>query len=734
MKWKLREKVLLLSILTALIPFITVNVYWYFTAQNTVRKNAEQTITLATSQAADKVNDFLNTKLIGFLSHSQNAALLTGDTNIIREDLLHLLLQDPDLLEVAFVDEKGMERVKIDRQHLYRDDELKDVSQSDAFKLASFQYGKEYISPVSFNDTPQLTIAVPVTYPEDAQSLRTFSSGTTDPRPVDEVRGVLISTIKLDQLIDKLLSLQVGQSGYVYLADRNGRLIGYHDKKLIGAVITNSGTELTRKVPAAEDAKNAPLQPEKLSSLEGFPVLSTQQKIERTNWFIITEMPIMDISEDISIIQQRALFLSLIPVSILMLLSMFFARNLINPITYLVKGTQNIAKGNFDFNFKPIHTGDELEQLATAYSDMAQKIKVEQHSLVAEKNTLSTVLSSIVDGVVALDEDYRLVFLNHAASMILGINESQSVGRAIDEVISFRQDSEDILIKTLAREQSDSAKVHKLDFITTGTQTKAVNLIISSIPPSFVTKIRYLLTFYDVSKEQELETMKLDFVSMAAHELRTPLTAIKGYLSYLHELLGNKLNEEETMFLSRVVISSDQLSSLIENLLNVTKIERGILKLDLAPFQIDQLIEEALVNLREVGSQKQTTIDFDKPNVFPSIMGDQFRIRQVFTNLVSNAINYSNPGSKIKVSLERRPDSVTVHVSDNGQGIPESALPHLFTKFYRVGGALEQGSKGTGLGLFISKSIIDRHNGKIWVESVEGKGSTFSFMLPIQTI
>ena len=125
---------------------------------------------------------------------------------------------------------------------------------------------------------------------------------------------------------------------------------------------------------------------------------------------------------------------------------------------------------------------------------------------------------------------------------------------------------------------------------------------------------------------------------------------------------------------------------------------------------------------------------FPEASPYPQVLADQFRINQVFTNLVSNAINYTQPGGQIDISLEQLPNSIAVHVKDNGQGIPLAAIPHLFTKFYRVGGPLEQGSKGTGLGLFIAKSIIERHNGKIWVESEEGKGSTFSFTLPFQSV
>jgi signal transduction histidine kinase len=721
MKWKLREKVLILTVLTALLPFLTANIYWYINSQNATRKNTENTITYATDQAYEKINDYLNTKLLGYLIHAQGPALLNGDLDIIREDLLNLLIQDPDIEKVAFVDMSGKELVKVDKKHVYPQELLADVSTTDEFKVASFKFGKEFIGPVQYGDVTQVNIAVPVTYPENAQSLRTFSSSNSTPRSAEEIRGVLISTIRLNELIENLSTLKVDETGYIYLIDREKRVLSYPDKKFIASIVSDN-------VLGPPNTKGAPIN---ASSLQNVPVLRSEKTIQRTGWRVVTEIPVNDVLADSTQIQTQALLISIVPLLVLLVLSLYFSRKLINPIRDLVKGTQNIAEGKFDYPFEQIKTGDELEQLGMAYTEMAKKIQYEQHSIIAEKNTLTTVLSSIADGVIALDMSYKIVFLNNPAKQLLNLTDDVTE-KTLDSQIQFKDKDGARTIVELCETSADTKQTHKLSFGGAEGENRAVNVTISTVPPSLATNILYLLTFYDVSKEQELENMKLDFVSMAAHELRTPLTAIKGYLGYLHEELVEKLNETETTFLSRVIISADQLSSLIENLLNVTKIERGILKLDVAPFSITKMIEDALVNLQEVALQKSIKINFIEPKFpIPEIKGDKFRITQVFVNLMSNGINYTQQGGEVEINLERRPDSIVVNVKDNGQGIPKAALPHLFTKFYRVGGALEEGSKGTGLGLFISKSIIERHSGKIWVESEEGKGSTFSFSLPI---
>jgi signal transduction histidine kinase len=240
-----------------------------------------------------------------------------------------------------------------------------------------------------------------------------------------------------------------------------------------------------------------------------------------------------------------------------------------------------------------------------------------------------------------------------------------------------------------------------------------------------------IMTFHDVSKETELEEMKLDFVSMAAHELRTPLTAIRGYADLIEMQNAEDLDDTGRELINRLQISSANLGNLIDNLLSVSRIERNMFSVDAKPVDLSKTIAGVVDNLRQTAETKQQKIEFNHPHELPVVLADSFRIGQVLANLIANAINYTQEGGQLTVNVEKKDGFLEISVSDNGPGIAPEPLKKLFTKFFRVSGALEQGSKGTGLGLFISKSIITMHKGKIWVESEVGKGSRFAFTLPL---
>lgn len=238
---------------------------------------------------------------------------------------------------------------------------------------------------------------------------------------------------------------------------------------------------------------------------------------------------------------------------------------------------------------------------------------------------------------------------------------------------------------------------------------------------------------HDITKQQELEKMKLDFVSMAAHELRTPLTSIRGYLSFFMDENQEKLDEKQTMLLGRMANAAEQLSLLIENLLSVTRIERGEFNLNRKSTNWVLLVGQAVDDFINRADEKGVSLSFtNPPQPIPAILIDDLRATEVLENLLANAIAHTQASGSISVWIEERENEVVTHVKDTGEGIPKEALPQLFTKFFRVSGLLGKGSKGTGLGLYIAKSIMDAHKGKIWVDSEIGKGSTFSFAFPIQ--
>lgn len=235
-------------------------------------------------------------------------------------------------------------------------------------------------------------------------------------------------------------------------------------------------------------------------------------------------------------------------------------------------------------------------------------------------------------------------------------------------------------------------------------------------------------------QQQQLENMQVDFVSMTSHELRTPITSLIGYLNTLNQEARDKLTNDQKEFLDRSIVSAQQILAIVNNILNVSKVERGAFTVSLRPIDLVELIETAVSESKILASQKNILLEFKKPDgSMPKVSADNLRISEVLNNLINNAVTYSQSGGKVEVSIQSDGKQAVTSVVDNGPGIPKEAQPKIFTKFFRVQGALDKSSnsQGSGLGLFISKSIIDLHKGQIWFESEPGKGTTFHFSLPI---
>ena len=367
------------------------------------------------------------------------------------------------------------------------------------------------------------------------------------------------------------------------------------------------------------------------------------------------------------------------------------------------------------------------------------KIKQLFADITAERNKLTTTMESIVDGVLALDFDTKVIMINSAALKMLGLKGEQVLEKKLDDVISMSEGNErlraaDLLPKAVLKEDTILVQKNDLSISTLLGREVFVNLTSSAIKEGNEVGLGAIITLNDVSKEKELEEMKIDFVSMAAHELRTPLTAIRGYLSVLQEETQKSMTKEQKSFLDKAFISSSQLASLVENLLSVSKIEKGAMKLEQEETDWKEVLEENFNNFIPLAKEKNIKFTLNNLDDLPKVFVDKFRVGEVISNLIANAINYTKTGGSVTVSAEANEKEVTTRVKDTGQGIPERAIPKLFTKFFRVSGVLEQGSKGTGLGLYISKAIVDMHKGRIWVESKIGIGSTFSFTVPLASI
>jgi signal transduction histidine kinase len=241
--------------------------------------------------------------------------------------------------------------------------------------------------------------------------------------------------------------------------------------------------------------------------------------------------------------------------------------------------------------------------------------------------------------------------------------------------------------------------------------------------------------FRDITHLIEVDRMKSEFVATVSHELRTPMTSIKGYVDILLMGVAGEMSDQQQNFLQVVQENTERLNILVNDLLDLSRIEAGQVKLSLNPVDIAEIIDEALleINRLTVAEKKSMRFDIQLPEDLPMIKGDSERIRQILINLLGNAFHYTLENGKVSLSAQLIGDEIQIDIRDNGIGIPPREQERIFDRFYRGDNHMVIATAGTGLGLSIVSKLINMHQGRIWVQSsgIEGEGSTFSFTLPI---
>ncbi len=332
----------------------------------------------------------------------------------------------------------------------------------------------------------------------------------------------------------------------------------------------------------------------------------------------------------------------------------------------------------------------------------------------AERSQLETILSQIENGVIVVDTKNRLMLINQMAQEAVGIS-SEHLGESVEKIFS------DPKLLTLINLPPDQSKREEIE-LNDGRVFHAQRTPIEGVGQAIVMQ--------DITHLKELDRIKSDFVTTVSHDLRSPLTAILGYI----ELIGRagEVNEQQREFISRIQISVQHISYLISDLLDLGRIEAG---LDTTKEYVDMTTLTNEICLSMEGAARAAKVDFqgDIQEHMGQIFGDPIRLKQMLGNLIDNALKYAPIGGQVHLGARSEGDQVILTVSDTGPGIPLSDQPYLFNRFFRASNVPEDVS-GTGLGLSIVKSILDNHNGRIWVESQLGEGTTFTVVLPMAKI
>lgn len=425
------------------------------------------------------------------------------------------------------------------------------------------------------------------------------------------------------------------------------------------------------------------------------------------------------ITSPISRLTQAALLLTALVGLLALGVTYLVNRNITGPLNDLLKLTEKLQQGEFGRRVLVCST-DEIGQLGRSFNELSLTLEEMFDTIRDRENKLNAILSSMDDGVLAVNTHLKVILANRAVADMVNQDEDNLIGKDQIEVIQSYQLAE-VVTDTMTTMDSVETEIklypnsHRIIAVTTSPLQDKDGSIMGVV-----------MVLRDVTKLRRLENMRKEFVANVSHELRTPLTSIKGFVETL--LNGNiKDHELVERFLTIVNSESDRMITLIKDLLDLSRIESGKQKINLERENIKTIFDDTLMILQSKVKEKEITIENRLPDV--EILGDAKLLRQVSINLVDNAIKYNRPGGSVWVDAVVSDDIVEIGINDTGFGISNEHLERIFERFYRVDKGRSRHMGGTGLGLSIVKHIIEKHNGRIYANSEIGEGTRIAFTL-----
>jgi two-component system phosphate regulon sensor histidine kinase PhoR len=406
-------------------------------------------------------------------------------------------------------------------------------------------------------------------------------------------------------------------------------------------------------------------------------------------------------------------------VAILVILAAaLLGRMITRPVRQITRAAEGIAAGKLDQQI-PIRTSDEIGRLGRAFNEMSASLKNTMATIMDERGKLVTVLSSLTDGVMMTDSEEKIILANPSAERLFNFKEAKVTGHPLIEAV---QDYEidDVVKKCL---QTATEQTIQLDSVT----GRFIRVIV--VPITAGSSTASLILFQDLTELRNLQTMRRELIGNISHELRTPIAGIKIMVETLRGSAIDDKKETKTL-LTRIDSEVDRLTQMVSELTELSRIETGRAKLSLTPLNLNLLVKEVVAQMNSLARKQQITISTALAKDLPVVEADEERIRQTLINLVHNAIKFNHPGGRVAISTGADSESAIVNVTDTGIGISGEDLPHVFERFYKADKA--RSKDGSGLGLAIAKHTVEAHGGNIRAQSEEGKGSTFSFSLPLK--
>lgn len=460
--------------------------------------------------------------------------------------------------------------------------------------------------------------------------------------------------------------------------------------------------------------------------IEVLYVATAVPEIGDENFVLRLALPLRDMGHIKQRISQAIWMTSILGLCLALLLAYATSRYISRPILDAIWFVRNITSGRLKHRTLRVGSTRELRDLGTALDDMRRQIQTHIGQITLEKSRLEAVLTSITEAILVTDQSGRILMGNGTFEKLFGVSDAIE-GRMPIELVRHR-DVQDAIEQTLK-----TGQVVFLDLTRSDSRERHFDVQIAPILQDDH-MAGSVTIFYDITELRRLERIRKDFVANVSHELRTPLTTIKGCAATLADgALDNR--EAAQRFVQMINTHADRLHNLIEDILDLSRIESGALPLKTGVYPVHEIVDSVVGQIRPQAKEKNLTIEIDtKENA--QVQGDRKLIEQALLNLLDNAVKYTPEGGKIWIQTrdfkhgENTQTRIALEVKDTGIGIPLSDMDRIFERFYRVDKGRSRAMGGTGLGLSIVRHIMDAHGERVYVESEQGKGSTFGLTLP----
>jgi PAS domain S-box-containing protein len=704
-RFRLFFKVSLLMVGLATVPLTLVGLHILLLNQESLQTEVLRYHTLQAESLAEKLSSQLGAieETLRFAVNSLQAEKLGWPE---KQSILQSLVDsNPSFAIIAVVSRTGEEQVKVYNPGL--EPTLAAfptlVSHKDSALFQAFLTSKGHVLEVTGEPHhPRLLLYFP------------FDSPTG--------RHAIFIKNSLEGFWSEIGRTKIGPSGYAFLTDRNGRLLAHPDPAKVEEKAS------MRALPIVTQALAGNVGASEFSH-EATMWVGAAAPIRRLGGAVVTLQPRDEAFEASRKSRRTAMGWIALSALLAAVLAYLFARQLTRPIFSLTQAAKDVHLESGAFP-QPVvvKTGDELQELAETFNAMTQQLhsytELQVERLLTEKTKTEAIVFSIDDGLIMINHEGLIEFINHRARQILDITvEYQSLLKKPLWDFIPHSDVMDVLWDIAHNPQRGEAR--ELDLSSTGYR-RVFSVTSEVVRTARGDDIGIVITLHDVTLEKEIEQMKDDFLHSITHDLRNPMASIRGFLKFLLDGMGGPVTDQQRKMLETMDRASLRLLGMINDILDVAKLESGKMELNLAETDLRDTAKHVLELMQAQAAKKKIDLIVDAPADLPAVAVDPLLVERLFTNLVGNAIKFTPEGGRITVELRDEPGRVYGAVVDTGEGIHPDHVGRVFEKFQQVPG---QRKGGTGLGLTICKFIVESHKGNIGLESEVGKGSRFFFTL-----